>query len=459
MNDAILIIDDEQNFLDSVKRGLASSGFRNLTLESDPRRALEFLQQGKSFDLALIDISMPGMDGISLLENIKYHSPNTECLIITALNEARTAVESLKKGAYDYLTKPLSRDELVAAVHRALERKRFIEALSISKKTRIPRLTNKEAFDDITTCSAKMLRLMKEAELHARSNAPVLITGESGTGKELLARAIHRASPRAGLPFTSINMACLTGGRFDAEFFGHTRGAFTGAEKERQGFLANTHKGSLFLDEIGDLPLDFQGRLLRVLQEGEYMKLGSSRIQRVDIRFIAATNVDLERLVSRGRFRKDLYYRLNGAWLHLPPLKERREDIPLLISTFLRESGSQSPRASIEEEALIRLKAYDYPGNIRELRSILQSALNLADGNPVKARHLPDSVRKHKPAAGQGLSQQAKAALPVIPLADMEKHYILKAYESTGDNKMQAAKLLGIGLNTLRRKLASYGVS
>ncbi|HOW57179.1 MAG TPA: sigma-54 dependent transcriptional regulator [Smithellaceae bacterium] len=455
MNDSIIAIDDEPDFLESIKRGLVSAGLKNLTLESNSLHAAALIDEGNSYDLALIDVTMPDMNGIALLEHIKSKSPETECIMITAVNEARVAVTCLKKGAYDYLTKPISRDDLLGAVKRALERKRLLEIIAVGKTRVLPAIQNKEAFGPIITRSGKMLRVMKEAELHAGSDVPILITGESGTGKELLARAIHLSSARSRFNFTSINMASISGNLFDAEFFGHTRGAFTGAEKERAGYLEHTDKGTLFLDEIGDLPADFQGKLLRVLQEGEFLKLGQSAASRVDIRFIAATNADVDRLMARGSFRKDLYYRLKGAWLHIPPLREHAEDIPLLIDCFLGELKFPQGIKYVDEEALSSLMAYNYPGNIRELKSIIQSAANLAHGDRVTPQCLPAEMRTRK----KDIAASVVASSPAGKnLADVEKEYILNVYKETGQNKMQAARLLGLGLNTLRRKLASYNV-
>jgi len=454
MSDMVLVIDDEMDCLDSVKRGLISSGIRDVRVESDPRVAAQSVQQGDRYAVALIDITMPWINGVQLLEIIKSSSPDTECIMVTAINDARTAVECLQKGAYDYLTKPVSRDELVSKIRRAMERRRLLEVLSVGKTGSLPQIKHKDAFAPIVTRSEKMLRLLKEAELHAASDVPVLITGESGTGKELLAKAIHRSSPRASFPFTSINMASLTGSLFDAEFFGHTKGAFTGAEKDRAGYLESTHRGTLFMDEIGDLPLDFQGKLLRALQEGEIIKLGTSTARKVDVRFIAATNADLDKLLARGQFRKDLYYRLKGAWLSMLPLRERREDIPLLINVFLREFRGELTGHDIEEDALEILMGYDYPGNVRELRSIIQASGNLAQQRPIAARYLPEYIRKSRPKA----AVPAVGGGPIVPLAEAERVHILKAYEETTRNKLRTAKLLGIGLNTLRRKLASYGV-
>jgi transcriptional regulator with PAS, ATPase and Fis domain len=249
-------------------------------------------------------------------------------------------------------------------------------------------------------------------------------------------------------------MASLSGNLFDAEFFGHTKGAFTGAEKDRAGYIEHSNRGTLFLDEIGDLPLDFQGKLLRVLQEGEIIKLGTSTARKVDVRFVAATNADLDKLLTKGLFRKDLYYRLKGALLLMIPLRERREDIPLLINVFLREFQGEDSGLKIEDDALDILVNYDYPGNVRELRSIIQSSGNLSQKKPIAARFLPEYMRKSKPKT----RMLAGSGGPIIPLAEAERAHILKTYEETAHNKLRTAKLLGIGLNTLRRKLASYGV-
>ena len=456
MDNRIIVVDDEQDFLESIRRGLVASGFRNVKTEADPEKAALIFKNGEDYDIALIDITMPGMDGVELLERIKANNPKTECIMITAIDEARVAVQCLRKGAYDYLVKPISKEDLVLSINRALERKRFMDILDLGKIKRVPKLDNAEAFNPIVTKSEKLLRILKEAELHAASDVPILITGETGTGKELLARAIHTTSPRANYLFTPINMDALTGSLFDAEFFGHTKGAFTGAEKDRMGYLEHTNKGTLFLDEIGNLPLELQGKLLRVLQDGEYIKIGTSIPRKTDVRLIAATNADLERLLAKGMFRRDLYYRLKGAWLHLPPLRERTEDIPLLVTTFLEQFGGLNASRGIDEEATAILGHYDYPGNIRELKSILQSAVNLAQGRPISVKCLPEHLRKQRPKLVAAYQPESE---PVAQLNWVQKDYIIKVYDQTGKNKSQTAKLLGIGLNTLRRKLESYGIN
>jgi DNA-binding NtrC family response regulator len=456
MNSDVVVVDDDRDYLEVLGRKLAEIGFKRVRLEDSSVKLAEEVKKGRSFDLALIDMTMPDVDGMALLETIKANSPSTECIMVTAINEARIAVECLNKGAYDYLVKPVATEDLALSIKRTLERKRLLDLLDLEKRDDLPTLENEAPFRPIVTQSKKVLRILKEAELHASSLVPVLITGESGTGKELLARAIHGASPRAQHPFTPINMASLTSSLFEAEFFGHTKGAFTGAETGRVGYLEYTNKGTLFLDEIGDLPLPLQGKLLRVLQDGEFSKLGSSSRQRVDLRFIAATNENLEQMMAKKRFRKDLYYRIRGGWLHLPPLRERPEDIFLLSRKFLEKYYDVNHDGFIEKSALDQLMRYPYPGNIRELKSILQTAVNLAQGEPIRDAHLPSHISATlKECAEETGSTETS---PVKPLAEVEKTHILNTYRQTGNNKSKTARLLGIGLNTLRRKLARFDI-
>ena len=270
----------------------------------------------------------------------------------------------------------------------------------------------------------------------------------------MLARAIHAASPRTEFNFIPINMDGLTGQLFDAEFFGHTKGAFTGALQDRAGYLEHTNEGTLFLDEIGNLPVELQGKLLRVLQDGEFIKLGTSVPRKTDVRFIAATNRDLEKMMVEKAFRKDLYYRLRGGWLHLPPLRERQNDIALLISSFVKDFCGPGG-TEVEEDTMAALSSYDYPGNIRELKSLIQAAVNLAQGKPISARHLPEQIRNRK---SRSKAKQKVESVQELLLSEVEKNHILKVYHQTGQNKSQAARILGVGLNTLRRRLESYGV-
>ncbi|MBW2369429.1 MAG: sigma-54-dependent Fis family transcriptional regulator [Deltaproteobacteria bacterium] len=455
MDDRIIVIDDDPDYADVLRRYLHTEGYGNLHIAYEPLKAAELFDQGESFDLAFIDLNMPEMDGATLLDVIKSNSPNTACIIVTAVNDLKVAVECIRKGAYEYLLKPVSRENLVLAAKRALERKHLLDILDIDKQKALPKLANKDHFRPIVTRSRNVLKVLKEAELHAHSDVPVLITGESGTGKELLARAIHRASPRSTAPMTPVNMAALTPGLFDAEFFGHTRGAFTGAERERTGYLEHTNNGTVFLDEIGTMPLELQGKLLRVLQNGEYMKIGTNTPKKANVRFIAATNEDMDQLIEQKQFRKDLYYRLRGGWLHLPPLRERKADIPLLINLFLKEFSGPNRKCRGNLQALSLLMGYDYPGNIRELRSIIQSAVNLCNGNSISPGCLPAHLRK---AARQSAPEPSSPApYRILKLAYVEKQHIVNVYRQTGRNKSATARDLGIGLNTLRRKLAAYG--
>jgi len=453
MENHIIVIDDEQDFLESVRRGLITSGFTNVTTEKDPIKAASLFKNRDDIDIALIDITMPGMDGLELLQAIKTVNPRTECIMVTAVDEARAAVECLRKGAYDYLVKPISKEDLILSINRALERKKLVDILDLGKTKSVPQLVNKKAFKPIITGSETMFRILKESELHAVSDVPVLITGETGTGKELLSKAIHAASPRAKNDFIPINMDGMTSHLFDAEFFGHTKGAFTGAQKDRAGYLETTNRGTLFLDEIGNQPLELQGKLLRVLQDGEFIKLGTSRPRKTDVRLIAATNKDLEKMMLKKQFRKDLYYRLKGGWIHLPPLKERKDDIALLLSSFLEEFCGPSG-ANIEQEAMSMLMNYDYPGNIRELKSIIQSAVNLAQGKTIAPKCLPS----HLPKRITNDQPEDESGFKIASLIEVEREHILEVYTQTGQNKSQTAKLLGIGLNTLRRKLESYDI-
>ena len=452
MKNRILVVDDEIDFLESVRRGLITSGFKGIQTESDPQQALATVENGIPFEVALIDITMPGIDGVQLLEAIKKRQPQIECIMITALDEARTAVNCLKKGAYDYLVKPVSKENLILSIQRALERKRLLDILNIGKIKSIPELKNPTAFASIITRNEQMTRILKIAELHANSDAPVLITGETGTGKELLSQAIHAASDRCHRQFTAINMDAITDTLFDAEFFGHTKGAFTGAEKDRTGYLESTHKGTLFLDEIGSLVPTLQGKLLRVLQSGEFIKIGTNTPRKVDLRIIAATNKELDKMIAKDHFRKDLYYRLSGSWLHLPPLRERMDDVPLLMGYFLKVFDS-SDGLEIEDAVMQALMAYDYPGNVRELKSIVRSAMSLAQGKPININCLPGHIRQKAKKHVQLVPNQ-----PVPTLAELEKSHIIKVYDMRENNKAESARVLGIGINTLRRKLKAYGV-
>ena len=442
----ILLVDDEEFFLNILGQSLRSLGYEDLVALTDPSRVAGCLA-AQEFDLALLDVGMPGIDGLELVELLGRQSPRTQCIMITADEQIPTVIKAIKLGAYDYLLKPVDIKQLGHAVAHALEHKRMVDMLLLRQDARYG-LDNPEVFANIITVDEAMQRLLREAELHARSDIPVLLTGETGTGKELMARSIHQASPRSKANFVAVNMLAISPSLFESEFFGHAKGAFTGAVSEKEGFLFQARGGTLFLDEIGDLALEIQGKLLRILQEGEYIPVGKTRAKKADVRFIAATNQDLEDLVEQGRFRKDLYYRLRFAWIDLPPLRERKGDIPLLADKFLKES--MWSQAELSSQAQNLLLAHAWPGNIRELKAVVQAAANLAESGTISPGHLNLPATVH-----------AAAAFPSLdgcePLAEVERRHILAAYEQSGRNKTQTARQLGISLATLQRKLKAFG--
>ena len=461
MNSTILVVDDEMDFLKSVRRALLIAGYKNITLVNDPRTVADLLQQEKLFDLAVIDITMPELNGMEVLSLIKSTSPSTECLMMTARDEARLAVECIKKGAYDYLVKPISAEDFIRIIGHAREKKHLLDLVALSKTPLRPKTALHRAFQPIITQSANMYSILREAELHARSEMPILISGATGTGKELLARAIHDASSRNTGPFSPINMASISENLFESAFFGHVKGAFTDAHRGHTGFLETTQGGTLFLDEIGTLPISLQSKLLRVLQEREFITLGTTTLRTADVRFVAATNADLPQLMADGLFRKDLYYRLRGAHLHLPPLRERKGDIPLLIKNFLTEfsTGTNSAKQpEVPDTVMALLMAYDYPGNVRELRAILQAAVNLSQGAALSPATLPADIAAQPSAQSTVLPPAHKRDASSLSIAEMEEELIRRTMQTTNSNLTHSAKRLGISLNTLRRKLDSYQI-
>lgn len=454
MNTSILIVDDETAFLDSVSRMLVIEGYEDISKISDPTLVPELLDS-KNFDIAFLDITMPELDGLDLLKIIKEKAPQTECIMVTANESIPMVIKAIRRGAYDYLLKPIMPEAMAHALDRALERKRMLESLRLRSESAGMRVLDKPAaFSEIVTANRRMLRLLHETELHAASNIPMLVTGETGVGKELLARAIHKSSRRAAGAFIPVNMLALSPSLFESEFFGHAKGAFTGADRDKHGYLAKAEGGTLFLDEIGDLSLEIQGKLLRILQEGEFTPVGKTRAESADVRFIAATNQDLEKLVQQRKFRKDLFYRLQFAHLHLPPLRDRKDDLPLLSAKFL--AGVEREGVVLSEDAEASLTSHRWPGNIRELKGVLEAAANLAEKGEIKAEHLRLPVKKGKSdQAATGLKTEVGQ---LEALAEVEQRHILSVYDAVDNNKSKAARVLGIGLQTLHRKLKAYGV-
>jgi DNA-binding NtrC family response regulator len=449
MNASVLLVDDEVTFLDSARRKLRMAGYEDVTTEADPAEALARVE-GRAFDVAFLDITMPGMSGLDLLERILERSPATRCVMVTAVDNIDAVMRATRIGAFDYLVKPLRPEQLVDALERALSYKRMVDLLDLRQKELAEdRLEEPEAFAGIVTCDDRVLRLLHEAELHARSRVPVLITGETGVGKELMAQSIHRASPRRRGPFVAVNMLSLSSSLFESEFFGHRKGSFTGAINDKDGYLDRARGGTLFLDEIGDLPMELQGKLLRILQEGEYCPVGDTRPRQADVRFIAATHQDLE----RASFRRDLYYRLRFAHIAIPPLRQRRDDIRLLAARFVESSAR--PDARLSEDAVEALVAHDWPGNVRELKGVVEAAANLAERGEIAPRHLNIPLPARRRPSGDASPDPAS----LLPLAEVERRHILRVYEATGKNKTQTAKVLGISAQTLHRKLGAYRVA
>ncbi len=450
---SILIVDDEQAFLDSVVRMLRIEGYENLHTASDPTTVPAILEK-QSFDAVFLDVTMPGMDGLDLLHIIKEKSPRTECIMITAHDSIPLVIKAIKLGAYDYMVKPITPEQLTHALDRALERQRLLESLRLRSETAAAQtLKQPQIFSGIITGNTRMLRLLHEAELHASSDIPVLITGETGVGKELLARAIHDSSRRKRANFVPVNMLALSPSLFESEFFGHIKGSFTGADRDKKGYMSQAESGTLFLDEIGDLSLEIQGKLLRILQEGEFTAVGATRPQAADLRFVAATNQDLEKMVQQRQFRKDLFYRLQFAHLHLPPLRERRDDIPLLAEAFIK--NSLKPQMHLHPEATDLLTNYAWPGNIRELKGVMEASVNLAEKGVITPRELrikiSPTIEKAAPTVTTG------ETITFEPLETVERRHILQTYEALDNNKSRTARVLGIGLQTLHRKLKAYG--
>jgi two-component system response regulator HydG len=447
----ILVVDDEASHRTMLRAVLTAEGYA-VSEAADGADALRVVEQ-EAFDLILMDLRMTTMDGIEALTGIRRISPLVPVLIITAYASVKTAVEALKAGAFDYLTKPLDLEELKVLIDKALDHY-HLQAENLSLRER---LGDRFDFSRIIGQSAPMKALLETLALVAPTDATVLILGESGTGKEVIANALHQNSPRVAQPFVKVACAALPETLLESELFGHEKGAFTGAVARREGRFQMAHRGTIFLDEVGEMSQATQTKLLRVLQERAFEPLGSSRTVTVDIRVIAATSRDLLTEVREGRFREDLYYRLNVVPLTLPPLRERREDIPLLADHFLAIFREKNRKAikSISGKALDLLTRYDWPGNVRELENCIERAVILARDAVIVPADLPPQI--HMQLEGPG---DAALALPYgISLDEMEKALILKTLDQTGGNRTRTAEILGINRRTLQNKLKDYGIS
>ncbi len=439
----ILVADDEAGMRESLGRVLRREGFRVLTAE-DGSAALEALRRDP-VDLLIADLRMPGLDGLELLRAARLVAPETEVVMLSGHGTVEEAVQAMKEGAYDFLTKPVERAPLVRVVRQALERR----ALVLENRSLQRRLDELSGAGQLIGTSPAIRAVMELVRRVAPTAATVLIQGESGTGKELVARALHDLSGRRGRPFVRVNCAALPEPLLESELFGYERGAFTGAVSRKEGRFQLADGGTLLLDEVGDLSPLTQSKLLRVLQEGEFEPLGGTRTLRVDVRVLAATNQDLGQLVKDRRFREDLYYRLNVIVIQLPPLRERREDIPLLAQHFLRRFAAKNHREidGFTEAALARLVDYPWPGNVRELEHAVERAVILARGRLLDVADLPEAVSHAEPAT-------RVVPIPLgTPLDEVELRLIEETLKLTKGNKELAAKLLGIASRTIYRKL------
>jgi DNA-binding NtrC family response regulator len=444
----ILVVDDEAAQRELVGGFLRKQGFE-VTEAPDGKAALERFRK-EPVDLLLTDQKMPGISGLELLEAARAVSPEVAVIIMTAYGTIETAVAAIKGGATDYLTKPLNLDELLHRIAQVRERQRLItENLELREALR-----ERHRVEGIIGESGRMQEVLSLVRRVAGSDATVLIQGESGTGKELIARAIHYASPRASASLVSVNCAALPETLLDSELFGHEKGAFTGAVAARKGRFELADGGSLFLDEIGDLPLHLQVKLLRVLQEREFERVGSSRPVAVDVRLLAATHRDLEALVREGRFRDDLYYRINVVTVSLPPLRERREDIPLLLDHFVEKFARRNGKriGGLTRDAREALLRYDYPGNVRELENLMERAVILTRDEVIGLEDLPLGVKEREAEA------PGEATLPAL-VEGLERRMIREALARADGVQTRAAEVLGISERVLRYKLRKYGLA
>jgi DNA-binding NtrC family response regulator len=439
----ILIVDDEDISLTSVRRILRWRGIRDVEVCDNGKDAIKMIKE-EDFDIVLLDLLMPEVAGMQVLESAKPFRPQTEFIILTAVDDIPTTVKAIRQGAYDYLVKPVDNELLFLSIDRAYERKGLLAGLSTTARCDASDIP--AAFSDTITQNQQMKALISYAQVMARSGNPIMITGESGTGKELMARGIHRAGPAPDGPFIAVNVSAIPTTMFESQFFGHTKGAFTGADNRYQGFFEQADGGTLFLDEIGELPIGLQSKLLRVLEDKTFTPLGASKPISVDIRFISATNTNIDRACQEGKFRIDLMYRLKSVYICLPPLRERRGDIPELAAQFLRNACKRHGRdvQGFSPEAMDILVSKDYPGNIRELSQIVENAVILADTSVILPSHLGEITEPLSSPSGRKLCTFKE---------NYDLHLAFVLNHTKGDRR-QAARILGITVRQLQRKLA-----
>jgi len=449
----ILVVDDERNYLFVLEDLLTDEGYNVLTASSGTE-AVEILRKER-IDAVLSDIKMPGMNGIELLERVVANDPGLPVILMTAFAEVDQAVSAMKKGAIDHIQKPFDNDDIKRAVARAVQKRSLDRNLR-----RIGSSDSDPVWGTIIGDSEAMERVFQIVKRVADTSATVLISGESGTGKEVIAKALYKASSRASKSFVSINCAAIPETLLESELFGYEKGAFTGAVSTKQGKFEVADNGVLFLDEIGEMSLNLQVKLLRVLQEQEFQRVGGNRDIRVDVRLIAATNKDLRHQVDAGLFRSDLFFRLNVVHVPMPPLRERITDIPLLISYFLKKSSERLGRAipEIQTETMRNLCSYPWPGNVRELENAIEYAILMSKGHSVTVEDLPNQVRSHQPPSSSLDVNLEESAGLMGALDAIEEKMIRDALRKAGNIQAQAAKILGISRSNLQYKMKKYGL-
>jgi DNA-binding NtrC family response regulator len=442
----LVIIDDERSVREACREVGQSLGFNAFVADSAEHgyRMIE----SHSADVVLLDLKLPGADGLEALQQIKSRRPDAVVVVVTGYATVQSAVQAMKGGAYDYVTKPFSVEELKLLLDRVAGHLR----LKTENRMLREKIKSKQGFGSIIGRAPEMDKLYRIIAKAAQSSHPVLILGESGTGKELVARSIHFSGPFQDKPFIPVDCGSLVPTLIESELFGYVKGAFTGAQQSKDGLLAIAEGGTVFLDEIGELPVDLQAKLLRAIQEKEIRPVGSTKRVAINVRILAATNRDLEQAVAQGSFRRDLYFRLNVLSLRIPPLRERRQDIPLLVEHFLERLNRTSDQPhTISDAAMKAMLGYDWPGNVRQLENCLERACALSTGPDLQIADLPSAITESSNHVG-GMPANAK----ILPMADVERQTILNAIQQLNGDKLLAARLLGIGKTTLYRKLKEY---
>ncbi len=456
-NELILVVDDEKDLCTFLERLLAGKGYR-VTAAHSGEEALAKIA-GEPPALVLMDLKMPGMDGLELLEKIRESHPRVTAMMMTAYGTVETAVKAVKLGAYDYINKPFDIDKILIAIGKALEKKR-LEDENIALRQE---LKKQYSFEDIVSQDSKMHDMFEVIRKVAATKSTVLIRGETGTGKELVARAIHSLSPLVKKPFVPVDCGALTESLLESELFGHVRGAFTGAVADKQGLLETASGGTAFLDEIGQVPVGIQAKLLRVLQDGEYKRVGDAKSRQGDVRLIAATNEDLEQAVQKGTFREDLFYRLNVVPLWIPPLRERSGDIPLLVEHFIAKYNSLEGKSveGMADDTLNILMGHGWPGNVRELENLVHRAVVMEAGPLIQPTDLPMHMRSPETAelrdAVARTTDFREARAHVVE--GFEKRFLTEALRRNNGNVSRTAEEIGLDRRNIQRKLKDYGIS